>query len=233
MRGSIAARATRSSSSSTATQRPGSGDRSGTRATGRSEAESALAEMVSSVNRGVYVAKTTVTVAEYLTEWLASIEPTVRPATHYSYSRNVRLHVNPYLGSTPLVAVDAGMLNNLYAQLLATGRKNRAGGGLAQRSVAYMHTITHRAFRDAVKWGRLARDPADAADPPKISASGRPETRTWSPDELRTFLDGVSDDRNGMAYYLLAPPAYAAARLSGSAGGTSTSPAGAHRSVKR
>jgi hypothetical protein len=43
-------------------------------------------------------------------------------------------------GGAPLLSVDAGMLNGLYAQLLADGRKNQAGGGLSARSVRYIHT---------------------------------------------------------------------------------------------
>jgi len=42
--------------------------------------------------------------------------------------------------------------------------------------VAYVHVIIHRALRDAVKWERLARNPADPADPPK--AANRPESIT-------------------------------------------------------
>lgn len=132
----------------------------------KKQAAVALAELVSSVNRGSYVPTSRQTVAEYLEEWLAAIAPTVRPSTHYSYARNLRLHVLPYIGSTPLAAVDAGTLNGLYATLLASGRRNHEGGGPSARSASYVHTIAHRAFKDAVKWGRLVRNPADAADPP-------------------------------------------------------------------
>ena len=94
-------------------------------------AEDALAEMVHGVKSGTYVTKTRQTLAEYVTEWLAAIEPTVRPSTHYSYARNLRLHVLPYLGGTSLHAVDAGMLNGLYARLLADGRRDTKAGGLS------------------------------------------------------------------------------------------------------
>jgi len=108
-------------------------------------------------------------------------EPTVRPATHHSYSRNLRLHVLPYVGSTPLVALDAGTLNGLYAKLLKNGRRDFEGGGLSPRSVRYVHTIVHRLGKDTVRWGRLARNPADAANRP-TSSWRRPEcaaVRRW------------------------------------------------------
>ena len=57
------------------------------------------------------------------------------------------------------------MLNALYADLLATGR---SGGleGLSPKTVKEVHTIVHKALHDAVRWGRLGRNPTDLADPP-------------------------------------------------------------------
>ena len=112
------------------------------------------------------------------------------------------MHVLPVLGSVQLRHIDAGMLNALYASLLADRRKNYAGGGLSPRSVQYVHAIIHRALRDAVKWGRLARNPAEAADPPK--AASRPESATWTADELRTFLERTRTSRFAAAYHLIA-----------------------------
>jgi hypothetical protein len=66
------------------------------------EAERALSEIVASVHAGSYLEPTKETLAEFATDWLAAIKPTVRPATHYSYSRNLRLHVLPRLGSIQL-----------------------------------------------------------------------------------------------------------------------------------
>lgn len=168
------------------------------------DAEAALADIVGAVNKGAYVPKSRQTLAEFASDWLIAIKPTLRPATHYSYARNLRLHVLPYVGTTALAAIDPGALNGLYAVLLAGGRKDSEGGGLAPRSVRYVHTITHRLFKDAVRWGRLARNPADAADPPRNTSSGSPDMVTWSAGELARFLDGARQDRHWAAYLLLA-----------------------------
>jgi hypothetical protein len=158
------------------------------------DAERALTEIVAAVHAGAYSELTKQTFSEFVREWLIAIKPTIRPSTHHSYSRNLTLHVLPVLGSVQLRHIDAGMLNALYASLLADGRKNYAGGGLSPRSVQYVHAIIHRALRDAVKWGRLARNPAEAADPPK--AASRPESATWTADELRTFLERTRTSRS-------------------------------------
>jgi hypothetical protein len=86
------------------------------------DAERALGEIISSPHAGVYVEPSKQSLAEYTADWLAAVEPTIRPATLHSYARNLRLHVLPRLGSVQLRRVDAGMLNGLYAALLADGQ---------------------------------------------------------------------------------------------------------------
>ncbi len=167
-------------------------------------AEDALSELVNGVKTGTYVTKTKQTLTEYVEEWL---RPSGRPCGRRRTTATrgtCGFTVLPYLGSTTLHAVDAGMLNGLYAMLLASGRRDHEPGGLSPRSVRYVHTIAHRAFKDAVKWGRLARNPADAADPPRASSSDRPESVTWTAEQLRTFLAGTQTDRHGTAYLVLA-----------------------------
>ena len=58
-------------------------------------------------------------------------------------------------------------------------------------------------MRDAVRWGRLARNASDAADPPR-AASTHAQTVTWSAEETGRFLAGVRDDRLAAAFVLLA-----------------------------
>jgi hypothetical protein len=60
--------------------------------------------------------------------------------------------------------------------------------------VAYIHVIVHKMLKDAVKWGRLARNPPDAADPPR-AARRHTQMTTWTAAELRAFLDGARADR--------------------------------------
>lgn len=80
-------------------------------------------------------------------------------------------------------------LASLLRRTASTATPARARPGLDPRTVAYVHTILHRAFKDAVRWGRLARNPADAADPPRVDQhSGG--VQAWDAVTLRRFLDG-------------------------------------------
>jgi integrase len=170
----------------------------------RAEATAGLRSVLHSMDRGAYVSPTRLTVRAYLEErWLPAITMTVRPSTHASYARNIRLHVAPQLGAVPLQKLEPMMLNDFYLHLLTNGRAD-GKGGLSVRSVRYVHFVLHRALRDAMRWQLLTRNVTEAADPPKESARLRPEIRTWSPESLRAFLDGTRGDRRNVAWLLLA-----------------------------
>ncbi|MBW3614415.1 MAG: site-specific integrase [Actinobacteria bacterium] len=232
----------------------------------RRAAERARVDLLSKLDRGEYVEPSHQSFGEFLTEWLKAIEPTLRPSTFDSYSRNVRLHVIPHVGSIRLTKVDAGVLNALYATLLSSGRRppSRLGAGYSQqvveralalradglslggtaeqlrhelpeaakitkdtlasllrrqitkptppaaqgldrRTVNYIHTILHRAFKDAVRWGRLIRNPADVADPPRAGQKSD-GFQVWDAATLRRFLDTskAQDDRLHALWVLIA-----------------------------
>jgi integrase len=74
---------------------------------------------------------------------------------------------------------------------------------LSPRSVGYVHMIVQRLCKDVVRWGRLARNPADAADPPRAPRR-HAQMATWTAAQLRAFLDGARDDRLYPAWLMLA-----------------------------
>ena len=161
----------------------------------KKDAQAELDRLRTSVAQQTYVALKRQTVAEYLDEWLAAIEHTVRPSTFSSYKRNVRVHVEPAIGPVQLQRLDAAHLNRMYGALR---------GQLSVRTVRYIHTIVHRALRDAVKWGRVVRNVADVADPPRAEDTPRPEMLTWSAAELAKFLAAVQGSRHRNAWVVLA-----------------------------
>lgn len=125
-------------------------------------------------------------VGEWLDNWLALVKPSLKIATWASYEKNLRLHVKPALGDIELRRLTAVELDRLYAHLLSEGRTD-GGGGLSTTTVRYIATIVKRALKDAVRKGLLARNPADAADAARASATAR-EIRAWTARELATFL---------------------------------------------
>ena len=147
--------------------------------------------------------KRKVTVGRFLWEtWLPAIKTTVRTSTFLSYQSHLRNHICPYIGEKRLDRIDGSALNGLYATLLERGRQN--GTPLSAATVRRVHAVLHRAFRDAMRWGLIARNPCAGADPPKLRAGRQTQFSTWSADELKRFLDFVQDDKLHPLWLLLA-----------------------------
>jgi integrase len=168
----------------------------------RRSAQTALTRALRDLTDQTYVPPATQSLDAYLADiWLPAIAATIRPSTLDSYTRNLRVHVGPKpIASVPLQRVEAPMLNALYAELLA-GTSRRA---LSPRTVAYIHTILHRAFRDAVRWNLIVRNPADQADAPRARPSDRVSARTWSGEEIARFLDATASSRYAPLWRLIA-----------------------------
>jgi integrase len=167
------------------------------------DAERARIEILSRLDHGTYVSPDRRTVGSYLEgDWLPAVKARLKASTWDSYSRNIRLHISPELGPIPLQALTATRLNELYASLTSEGRRD-GNGGLAPKTVRYLHGIIRKALADAIRWNLLQRNVADQADPPTIRSTA-PEMTTWTADELARFLDFVSDDRLYAAWVVAA-----------------------------
>ena len=171
------------------------------------EAQAACNELAAAMQRGDYLQANRQTVGEFAEEWLVTIAPTVRPSTLDKYQRDLRAHVIRHIGFVQLAQLDGPALNRLWARLAVSGRKPaRPGGpasGLSAKSVENVAMTVHRMLRDAVRWGRIPKSPAEMADPPKRSASHRP-IKAWTADTLRRFLEVTRDDDLSALWMLIA-----------------------------
>jgi integrase len=171
----------------------------------RKEAEKAYAEVRDEIRRGDFVTPARITVAQFLVdEWLPGIRASIRPGTHDHYSKMVHGYVVPRIGARKLGELTPAQLNAFYAALLVDGRRQVKGAapvGLSPKTVRHVHTLLHKAFNDAVRWGSLARNPADRAEAPRPRTA---EMKVWDVKQLRTFLERVSSDRLGPIWLLMA-----------------------------
>jgi integrase len=169
------------------------------------DAEEALATIVGDVNAGTYVAPTKLTVGEFLVDqWLPGMKHQVRPSTWASYEANVRIHVVPRIGTVRLRDLHAVRLNAMYAELLDKGRRD--GKGLSPRSVRYVHAILREALAAAMKSKLVAFNVASDATPPAVKQT-RDRTkakRTWTAEQVRTYLRSREDDRLLALWHVLA-----------------------------
>lgn len=171
----------------------------------KAEADRALLEVRTSLRNGTYVERSTLTVAEYLAEWLdATVPPRVKHETWNDRRRNLETHVVPRIGGIALQQLTSAHLNLMYRDLMQSGRVDGAGG-LSPTSVRRIHAMLRKALRDAARWKHLERNPADLADPPTsktVRASGRRSMQTWSEQDLRRFLERtLGDHRHPMWFF--------------------------------
>lgn len=169
------------------------------------EAQTALAAVVADAHRGSLVVPDRQTLSQFLNdEWLPARRPSLRASTALSYEQLIRNYVEPTIGGVRLQAIDGAILNRLYADLLEHGGREvarRGREGLSPKTVRNLHGVLSRAFHDAMRWGRLVRNPAQAADPPRGAS---PEMKAWSTEELRAFSAAVSEHRWAGIWALMA-----------------------------
>ncbi|MFG1820376.1 tyrosine-type recombinase/integrase [Kribbella sp. NPDC049174] len=170
------------------------------------DAKEARDEARRSARRGEYVDRNAVTLAEYLGDWLDAHALEVKPRTLAGYRYLVRQYVVPRIGNLRLQAIRPTTLSGLYRDLLAGGGRN--GTALSRRTVDYVHAVLRKALNDAVRSEQLlSSNPAERAKRPRREHRGPVDI--WTADELRRFLDLMSEHRL-FAFYRLA--AYSGAR---------------------
>lgn len=94
------------------------------------------------------------------------IKPSLAGKTHERYAEIVNRHLVPAFGRTVLPNLQPIHIQAYYSQALESGRLDRKGG-LSAQTVLHHHRVLHGALHQAVKWRLLARNPADAVEPPK------------------------------------------------------------------
>lgn len=149
------------------------------------DAQRFLTDALARLDSGSYAAPDRMSVEQFLIgEWLPAIGSKVRPLTLESYRSVVGRRIVPEIGHLRLQGLSGAHLNAFYAELEREG--------LAVSSRRLTHAVLHAALRDAVRWGRVTRNVADLADPPRGSRS---RVQVWTPGELGRFLAQVEGDR--------------------------------------
>lgn len=176
----------------------------------KKDAERALHEIVGQIDSGTYTKPVRQTVHQYLRDdWLPFIAEQVaagnlRPTTadQYRWATVHLLDPEHGIGGVRLQALTPERLDKLYGHLLTNGRRHgNATTGLSRTTVAHVHVAIGRALHDAVQWRKLTTNVATLAHPPKPNKG---EAEIWSPEQLRTFLAHVADDRMFAMWLLFA-----------------------------
>jgi integrase len=129
------------------------------------------------VKNGLSLAGAQATMSAYMEHWLETAKSNLRPNTYAQYGQIIRGHILPALGKVRLKDLRPDMIQTLYNQKLADGASGR--------TVQMIHAVLHHALDQAVKWGLLGRNPADAVVRPKAR---RAEMKVLDDGQVRTLL---------------------------------------------
>lgn len=163
---------------------------------GKRVAQRELAALVAEVDRGL-VAGTDATVDDLIERWLELAAPDWSPSTLVQTRSAIRTHISPQLGPTKLKSLRPADLDRFYATLRK--RPGRRSATLSPATIRRVYVIIHAALEQAVRWGWIAVNPADASSPPKV----RPvEMTPPSPEAVARLLAMVESDDLEFSTYL-------------------------------
>jgi len=162
------------------------------------DAEKSLAELLHQIDTGGFVKPGKLTVAIFLERWLRDyVWPLLSPKTAEGYQDIVRRHLIPKLGQMPLTELKPKHIQEFYAKALTSGRLD-GKGGLSPNSVLRYHQCLHSALESAVKWGLIARNVADAVDPPRTN---KHRLNTLDEDGVNSILQAAKSTPHYALFY--------------------------------
>jgi integrase len=160
-------------------------------ATGKRQAQTECARIISDIKGGTYLEPGKTTVAQFLGQWLEHIKTNVSARTHERYSEIANKNIVPLIGAAKLSQLKPLQISQAYTTALASGRHD-GKGGLSPRTVHHIHRVLKQALAQAVRWQFLVRNPVDAVDPPKVE---RHRMATYDMPQTAALLDIVRGTR--------------------------------------
>jgi integrase len=155
------------------------------------QAETERARLVSELKGGTYIEPTKLTLAAWLTQWLATVRQEVSPKTYERYGQLVNGYLIPALGPLLLSKLTPAAIQAAFNDWAIDGRKDRKPGGLAPRTRHHLHRLLKTALTRAVETEVLVRNPLKVKAP-KVE---RPPMTVLTPEQATALLDGLKHTR--------------------------------------
>jgi integrase len=157
---------------------------------GRREAQTACAALIAAKD-GPQIDATKETVAAFFERWLPHIRTQVSLRSYERYAELARKNIIPLISGVKLARLQPAQISAAYVKALQSGRRD-GRGGLSPRTVHHMHRVLKQALKQAVRWGAVAINPADAVDPPKVE---RKAMNTYDMAQTAALIDSLRETR--------------------------------------
>ena len=153
------------------------------------DAEIRLTDLLRQLDLGEYVEPSKETTTTFFNRWFKDYAEThVRPRSLEGYRGNLDRHIIPALGNISL--------QKLTALDIQSFESDCQRQGLSAQTVLHCHRVIFQALRWGVRMGILARNVAEAVEPPKPQ---RFQARTLDWDGVQALLEAAKDSK----YYSL------------------------------
>jgi integrase len=158
--------------------------------TGESRAACAdwLRRTQAQIDQGMTVATRKLVLADYLREWIAAKQNTLRPRTVIQYERLIALYIRPMLGRIVLKDLTLRTVEQFYCRLREQG--------VGPSNIRYAHRVLHAALEDAAVRAMIGRNAAHGAILPRRTQR---EMGILNEQQAGNFLVAASNSR----YYAL------------------------------
>jgi len=118
-----------------------------------------------------------VTVGGFLEDWIAGVEPTLRPRTAAGYRQLIRDHLRPAIGNVPLGKLRPEQVQRMYASMLERGS--------SPKTISNAAGVLHAALQQAIRWRLVSANVASLVRAPRRQ---RPDFHVVNSDQVHQLL---------------------------------------------
>ncbi|MGG4031905.1 site-specific integrase [Bacillus subtilis] len=146
------------------------------------EAQEALTELLSKVQKGTYVSPSKQLYKDYAEKWLRTIK--VEEQTLSSYESYFRNQITPALGALKLNEITKSDIEKLVSNMLEDD--------LSAKTIRKAVVIIKASLEKAVDDGLIGSNPANKVALPKLKDT---EFNVWTQEQIEVFLEAAKSDR--------------------------------------
>ena len=163
----------------------------------RKDAEIALAEFITEVNRGMVPEGKSITFEDFFHIWKEKYgSKELAPKTYSRYLGMLKTRILPYLGSFALDKIKPTDLMNLYDMLendtqikrISKNNGQRTLKPLSPKTILEHHRLLSAMFQRAVYWQLLVNNPARRVQPPKTR---KPKRKYYDDEQCKVLLENL------------------------------------------
>lgn len=154
------------------------------------EARAKLTEILSTIDKGTYIAPTKLTVEKWAHDWYETYcKPRLKPYTLAGYDAILRNHIYPNLGAIALQDVRGIHIQKLYKKMTDENKSSK--------TIRNIGGVLHKLFETAKKQGYIAVNPCENADVPNVV---KKEIHPLVDQEIPSFLKAIETEEYKNAF---------------------------------